>query len=158
MTENQNSQDGDPNPHEGSSPYEPPAAPPQPEHPPVYFDPNSVQNSHLPPDFVYTGNPGGGKSAYLYPEYAAGRNRGAVSQKEADRIALIALVFGVISPFFLGLFLSIPGYFMARHAEIANGYNAKPAKIVNLVSSILSVLIGLFFVFIFTIAGVNHLQ
>lgn len=158
MSEHYNPQNGDPNPHGASDPYASPSTTPQPEHAPVYLDPNNAQNDHLPPGFVFTGNPGGGKSAYLYPSYAPGRNYGAVSQKEADRLALIALVLGVIAPFFLGLFLSIPGYFMARHAERANGYNAKPAKIVNLVSSAISVLIGLFFVFIFTIAGVNHLQ
>jgi hypothetical protein len=151
MSENYNPQNGDPNPHGGSSPDESPAAPPQSKQPPVYLDPNSTQGNQLPPGFVVTGDPGGGKSAYLYPAYAAGRNYGAVSQKEADRLALIALVLGVIAPFFLGVFLSIPGYFLARHAERANGYNAKAAKIVNLVSSAINILIFLFFVFLFLV-------
>lgn len=151
MSENYNPQAGEPNPHGGSSPDESPATPPQLDQPPVYLDLNKAQTGQVPPGVVFTGDPGGGKSAYLYPAYAAGRNYGAVSQKEADTKAMIALVLGVIAPFFLGLFLSIPGYFLARQAELANGYNAKAAKIVNLISSAISILGSLFLICLFLI-------
>lgn len=137
--------------------YNPQVPSPQPE--PLYLDPNiSALNSPVVPNVVITGHPGGGKAYRGYPAYAPGRNYGAVSQKEADTRAMIALCLGIVSFFFLGFILSIPGYFLAKQAEITNGYTAKPAKIVNLVSIFVTGSVFLFFVFAVMIAGVNHLQ
>jgi hypothetical protein len=146
MSENYNPQDGAPNPYGNPNPYLGSTSPQQ----PVYFDPNHNPNAY-PPGFATTGEPGTGKSQYLYPAYAQGRNLGAVSQKEANTKATIALVLGIVSFFFLGLILSIPGYFVAKQAELANGENAKVARIVNLVSIWVSVLIGLFFILLFAL-------
>lgn len=90
-----------------------------------------------------------GKPAYTYPTYAPGRNFGAISQKEANAAAVSALVLGILSFFTLGLLLSIPGYFLAKQAELVNGKNAKTAKIVNLVSmgvSVIAIFVALAFV------------
>lgn len=157
MSENYSPQSGMPYPVGNSAPYGGEIPSPQPE--PVYMDPNiSNSNSPVTPGVVITGHPGGGQAYRGYPAYAPGRNYGAVSQKEADTRAIIALTLGIISFFFLGFILSVPGYFLAKQAEIANGSNAKVAKIVNLVSIVITGSVLLFFVFIVMIAGVNHLQ
>lgn len=140
---------GNPNPHIGSTP---------PQQPPVYFDPNQNSNAVYAPEHVITGNPGIGNSSYAYPAYAPGRNLGAISRKEANMKATIALVLGIVSFFTVGLILSIPGYLLAREAELVNAENAKAAKIVNLISIGVNAVLGLLFVLLIVIAGANHLQ
>lgn len=144
-----------PSPHGNQNVYENPASSSGDN--PVYFDPS--QNPHAyQPGIIIAGHPGGGKSSYVYPAYAPGRNFGAVSRKEANTKATIALVLGIVSFFTFGLFLSIPGYVLAKQAEIVNGENSKAARIVNLISIWLSVVGVLLFILVITIAGVSHLQ
>lgn len=152
MSENQNPQGGTPNPYGNKNPYgDPnpyanPAPSPQPE-PSVYFDPNNNPNAY-PPESVITGAPGGGQSRF---DNQPAQNWGVHPQQqaEANTKATLALVLGIVSFFFLGAILSIPGYFLAKQAELLNGENAKAARIVNLISIGVSIVGGLFFILIF---------
>ena len=105
-----------------------------------------------------TAVPSLGKSSYAYPTYAPGRNYGAISQKEANAASISALVLGILSFFTLGLILSIPGYFLAKQAEVANGKNAKTAKVVNLVSMGVSILVGFVVLVIFVLGSTGVIE
>jgi hypothetical protein len=138
MSETYGTQAGVPNPY----------GVPEPPHPPLYFDRTNNTDSSVP-GIVITGNPGAGKSRPVYPQ---AKNWGVITQKEANTKAMFALVFGIVSFFFLGLLLSIPGYFMAKQAEQVNGEYAKAAKIVNLISIWCYALVGIFCLIVFMIA------
>ena len=72
---------------------------------------------------------------------------------EGNKKATISLVLGIVSFFFLGIILSIPGYFIAKQAEAMGGDNAKAAKIINLISIGVSILGVLFFILIFVLGA-----
>lgn len=158
MSENQNPQGGTPNPYGNQNPYgDPkpyvnPASESVPQPPPsLYFDPNNNTDPNAAPGFAVTGAPGGGKSQFDNQPAQNWSAHGVhpAAQEEANKKATLALILGIISFFFLGLFLSVPGYLIAQQAEAINGENAKAARIVNLISIGVSIIGGLFFILIF---------
>ena len=129
MSENYNPQGGTPNPYGNPNPYE---------------NSNGYGNPTPPP----------APSPYQNPNaYPPVQNWGVNPVQEANKKATIALVLGIVSFFFLGIILSIPGYFMAKQAELMNGENAKAAKIVNLISIGVSILGVLFFILMFAVGA-----
>lgn len=140
MSENYNPQ-GTPNP------YGPPNS---------YGDSNAYGNTTPPSASPYQ-NPNAYPPAPSPYEnsnaYPPAQNWGATQSDEANKKSTIALVLGIVSFFFLGIILSIPGYYIAKQAEAMNGENAKAAKIVNLISIGVSILGGLFFLFVFIIGA-----
>lgn len=130
---------------------------PQGETPSPYGTPNSYGNPNpYANSNVYGGQtPPPASSPYQNPNsYPPAQNWGAnQGQEEANKKATIALVLGIVSFFFLGIILSIPGYFMAKQAELMNGDNAKAAKIINLISIGVSILGVLFFILMFAVGA-----
>lgn len=130
MSENSNPNGGTPNP------YGPPNS---------YGDANGYGGQTPPP-----------ASPYQNPNpYPPAQGWEANQSDEANKKSTIALVLGIVSFFFLGVILSIPGYFIAKQAEAMNGENAKAAKIVNLISIGVSILSVVFFILMFTLGAIG---
>jgi hypothetical protein len=130
MSENYNPQGGTPNP---------------------YGPPNSHGDSN-----AYGTTPPPETSPYQNPNgYPPAQNWDFNQSSEANKKSTLALVLGIVSFFFLGVILSIPGYFIAKQAEAMNGENAKAAKIVNLISIGVSILGVVFFIFMFTLGAIG---
>lgn len=128
MSENYNPQGGTPNPY---------------GLPNSNGDSNAYGNPTPPPASPYQ-NPTG---------YQPAQNWDANQSNEGNKKSIIALALGIVSFFFLGIILSIPGYYIAKQAEAMNGEYAKAAKIVNLISIGVSILGVVFFIFLFAIGA-----